>query len=66
MIKQGIKMKKNDYVHTYGEMVEDMTKRENDNRQIRLERYEEELKALYRKIDKKIDQINHIKEREKR
>tara|TARA_Y100001951_G_C11083115_1_gene152455 strand:+ start:346 stop:525 length:180 start_codon:yes stop_codon:yes gene_type:complete len=59
-------MKKNDYVHTYGEMVEDMTKRENDNRQIRLERYEEELKALYRKIDKKIDQINHIKEREKR
>jgi len=38
----------------------EMTKRENDNRKIRLERYEKELKELYRKVSRKLDQISRI------
>ena len=34
-----------------------------ENRKSRLERYEAELKDLYRKVDRKIDQIKSLKER---
>jgi len=37
-----------------------MTIRTNENKEARLERYREELKELYRKVDRKLDQIARI------
>ena len=59
--KHVIKQENNDwYVHNYEEMLEDMNQRK--SREQRLERYEIELKELYKKVDRKLDQIKRLRE----
>ena len=42
---------------------EDRSTSTTESRKSRLERYEAELKDLYRKVDRKLDQIKSLKER---
>ena len=56
-----IKQENNEwYVHNYEEMLVDMKQRK--SREQRLERYQEELHELYRKVDRKLDQIKRLRE----
>ena len=59
--KHVIKQENNEwYVHNYEEMLVDMKQRK--SREQRLERYQEELHELYRKVDRKLDQIKRLRE----
>ena len=70
MIKQGMKnnewyvhnwyVHNNWYVPNYEEMLVDMKQRK--SREQRLARSQEELHELYRKVDRKLDQIKRLRE----